>query len=93
MDQTAWQSHTINEGEDSLYQANSLEMRHGKITRRKCESVPPETLNVPNRLTVGTRVVPRDEFDRIAQNYSVDNKVIEKTVYVVKPILVPHGTL
>lgn len=48
---------------------------------------------MPNRLTVGTRVVPRDEFDRIAQNYSVDNKVIEKTIYVVKPILVPHGTL
>lgn len=101
MEQTAWQSHTINEGEDSLYQANPslLEhavgqaLRHGKTTRRKwCESVAPESLNVPNRLTVGTKVVPRDEFDRIAHNNS-DSKVIEKTIYVVKPLLVPHGTL
>jgi hypothetical protein len=47
-------------------------------------------LQVPNRLSVNTRIVPRNEFERIVRS-SNDTQVTEKTIYVVKPILLPRG--
>jgi len=45
----------------------------------------------PDRLSVDTRIVSRQEFEKIAHLGS--GNTIEKVIYVVKPILVPHGTL
>lgn len=45
-------------------------------------------------MSVDTRIVPKEEFDRmVGYATSSKEKLIEKTVYVIKPILVPHGTL
>jgi len=33
--------------------------------------------------------VPKDEFKMRARKESIDEEIVEKTIYVIKPILVP----
>ena len=44
------------------------------------------------RASCETRIVTQDEFDSIAGTDS-NEKVVHKTIYLMKPILVPNGTL
>lgn len=105
VDQTnGWPSKTINE--DSLFISNDDEFSYRKHKVPNLQLAQINTKNKsaldskidhslqydqPDRLSVDTRIVPRQEFERIAHLGS--GNTIEKVIYVVKPILVPHGTL
>lgn len=47
----------------------------------------------PNHCPVATRIVPKNEFEHIVKESAHQDNVLERTIYVVKPILVPVEAL